>query len=115
MPFVRDKKTGEIVDHERNAVLRSVQGYSSGYKEWEIDWDGEVFGWMAKDTRKYGGPHQNTPIGIDWFVASMKIPESLKDRRVEIMEMIKDSLQAKWKKSGWDGDAKVEFDPRLMR
>jgi len=78
MPFVKDEKSGKIVDRDRNAVLRSVRGYSSGEKEWEIDWDSEVFSWMAKDARKYGGPRQNTPIGIDWFVTSMKIPESLK-------------------------------------
>lgn len=115
MVFVRDKKTGKIMDPERNAILQSRGGRSDGYKHWEIDWNGEVLGFTARDHRQYGGETKNIPMGIEWFVASMKIPEGLKEKRSEIMGMIKESLDAEWKNSGFQGCAVIKFDSRLIR
>lgn len=63
----------------------------------------------------YGGKTQNIPMGIEWLIASMKIPEDLKEKRSEIMGMIKESLEVRWATSGFEGQAIVKFDQRLIR
>ncbi len=75
-----------------------------------------MIGFTAKDTRKYGGETQNIPVGIEWFIASMKIPENLKDKRSQIMEMIKNSMEAQGLGPSFEGyPSTVVFDPRLIR
>lgn len=94
MTFVRDKETGKIMDPERRVILQSRGGRSDGYKHWEINWNGEVIGFTAMDTPTYGGETKNIIMRVDWFVASMKIPENLKDRRSEVMGVIKEAMEA---------------------
>lgn len=115
MAFQLDKETGKIIDPERNIRLIGAGGLSDGIKLWEIEWGEKRFEFKAKDSRAYGGAMGNTPIGVHWFVASMKIPENLKGRRAEIIKIIEESLKAKWKLSGWEGEATIEFDSRLIR
>lgn len=116
MAFIRDRETNEIVDPERNAVLKHIKGYSTGDKDWEIHWNGEVIGFTARDNRKYGGETKNILIGIDWFVASLKIPDSLKDKRSEIMGLIRDSMKAYGLKfPELNVECHVQFDQRLIR
>lgn len=116
MAFVRDKETNEIVDPERKAVLKHIKGYSTGDKDWEIHWNGEIIGFTARDNRQYGGETKNILMGIDWFVASMKIPQSLEGRRAEVMGIIKDAMEAySLKYSRMKVDCHVQFDQRLIR
>jgi hypothetical protein len=115
MAFITDKETGKIMDQERNAVLESVRGYSTGDKEWSINWNGEIFSFMARDIKTYGGDTKNIPIAIEWLVTSMKIPKHLEEKRSEIMGMIKESLEVRGIGAGFAGPSIVEFDPRLIR
>jgi hypothetical protein len=116
MMFVRDWETGRVKDPEQNAVLSPVRGYSSGHKDWQLNWNGDVFGFTAKDTTHYGGKTENIPIGIEWFIASINIPETLQSKRPEIIKMIKEAMEAEGLGVSFDGyPSKVIFDPRLIR
>lgn len=115
MGFIRDKETNKIIDKERNAELISVMGYSSGHKEWKINWGDESFKFTAKDTMTYGGERQNTPIAVEWFVESMKIPESLADKKSKLLAMVKEALEAKGVGARFKGPAVVKFHQRFIR
>lgn len=116
MVFIRDRQTGDIVDPERNAVLYQVAGSRSGYKDWEINWNGDVIGFSAKDTSSYGGETRNILEGMEWYVHSLKIPESHKDRRSEVMGIIKEALEAYvLVYAPRKIDSHVKFNPGLIR
>lgn len=116
MAFLRDEKTNKVIDPERNAVLRGIQGFTSGFSDWEIQWSEGTIGFRAKDKTKYGGENGKTPIAVDWFIASVKIPESLKARRAEAFAMIEDSLKGYGSGLiGYRVKTTVEFDPQLIR
>lgn len=115
MAFILDPITRKIVDHDRKAELISIQGYSSGHKTWEIKWKEDSFRFDAKDTNIYGGENGKTPISVEWFIASMDIPEKLADRRLEIIAMIKESLEVMGAMKGLPRKVYVKFDPRLVR
>ncbi|MES9822817.1 MAG: hypothetical protein ABW127_00130 [Candidatus Thiodiazotropha endolucinida] len=115
MAFKRDSEINRIVDHGRKAVLKCVMGHPSGHKDWEIDWNGEVFGFTGLDTITYGGERKNTPLAIEWVITSMKIPESMNDKRDEIMAMIKEALEAEGLGASFKGSASVKFSQCLIR
>ncbi len=116
MPFIRDKETGGVKDSERNAELVIVRGYRSGDKDWKINWNGDVFGFTAKDTTQYGGKTGNIAVSIEWFIASMDIPDKLKEKRADIMTMIKEAMEVEGMGVGFDGrPSTVVFDSRLIR
>lgn len=116
MPFIRDRETGKIMDPERNAVLTSAGGLSNGFKHWEITWSGEIIAFTAQDTRKYGGETQNILMGVDWYVVSMKIPESLKPKRAEVMGLIKEALEAYGLMyAPKQVECHAKFNPRLIQ
>ena len=116
MAFIKDNETHSVSDPDRKLKLLSVRGFSTGDKEFQIIWGDDSFSFVAKDTIHYGGERGQTPIGVDWFVGSMKIPDVLMDRKLEIMGIIKEALEAqwKWKGSPFSGEATVRFDPRLI-
>lgn len=104
------------MDPERNAVLTDIGGRRDGFKHWQISWNGEIIGFTARDDGIYGGESQNVLLGIDWYVVSMKIPESLKPKRAEVMGLIKDALEAYGLKfSHTTVECHVKFNPRLIQ
>ncbi|QQG36856.1 MAG: hypothetical protein HYS17_03530 [Micavibrio aeruginosavorus] len=116
MSFILDSNTHTLRDPERNIELRSIRGYSTGDKDWEIHWNGEVIGFTARDNPKYGGETKNILMGIDWYVASMKIPQHLESKRAEVMGVIKEAMEAYGLKySRMKVDCRVQFDQRLIR
>lgn len=96
MAFIRDRETGDIMDPERDAILISKGGGGDSYKFWELIWNGQAIGFMAKDTNTYGGEHRRALLAIHWLIVSMDIPEDLRPRREEIKGLIKESMEATW-------------------
>lgn len=115
MAFRCDEQTGKVIDDDNDAELISVRGFSDGTKQWEIVWGDKVFGFKARDTITYGGERDNTPVAIEWFIASMQIPENLTEKRGELMGMIKDALMAKGLSARFKGPVSVKFDQRLIQ
>lgn len=115
MPFVYDSKTHNFVDFDYDAELISIRGFSDGTKVWKIRWGDEEFGFHARDTVTYSGPRNNTPESVEWFVTSMQIPENLANRRIQIMDLIKESLEGRGLGARFTGPVTVNFDPRLIQ
>lgn len=116
MAFVRDKETRKVTDPERNAILEHTRGWSNGDKDWEISWNGEIIGFTARGTKTYGGETKNIPVAIEWFIASMKIPEHLAARKAEVIGIIKEAMEVQGLGPSFpDGPVTVKFDQRLIR
>ena len=83
MPFVNELGGGvrRTIDYDRNIILKGIRGWGEGHKEYEIDWNGQTFRFMAKNNNIYGGEKKNKVVAIEWFIDSMQIPEKLKDKR----------------------------------
>jgi len=61
---------------------------------------------------------KHIPYKLDWLVSTLHIPDSLKDRRTELMDIIiKEALTAYGYRPAqdWEGQVSVEFNPNLSR
>ena len=79
--------------------------------------NGQTFRFIAKNNNIYGGEKKNKVVAIEWFIASMQIPEKLKDKRSEVMGLIKETMEVHGMmgRPNWDGKSTVKFDQRLIQ
>ncbi len=92
MVFVNEQDKYRTIDYDRNAILISTGGLGRGdAKNFELEWNNNKVTFTAQEDRK-PDPDKDGQFLISWFVIYLNIPESLRSKREEVIELIRDAL-----------------------